>query len=259
MGDVIYLIRFPLMDADKFITTVGKSRVLTSDESLNIILSMKDSLPKHQLPFSSVTRSGVWTTQFFNNTNIRRFPPDPGMSQAWGTQFNVQMAISVHSIYVVSFCPDPEKLKFHLLCGNQSINGKHVISHDETFGNCTLYEVIFEPPVCLFPGTHTLNLQFMFMAAASAYNIPLIRGSNTLHVPNNEDDDIPLIRGSNTFHVPIIEDDDISLIRGLKTLRNEDDDHRAIISIPGHQWQSVVGFKFKSLTHEVLHTRSAFE
>ena len=67
LGNVLNQIRFPVMDPDEFIKSVGSTRVLTSEESLDVILFSKGSDPHRPLNFPTSPRTAAWKDFFIEN------------------------------------------------------------------------------------------------------------------------------------------------------------------------------------------------
>ena len=65
LGDIFYLIRFPTMDLDELIQSVSRTKILTTEEALNLILMVKHSKPRQKLCFSNRKRQGVWETRLY--------------------------------------------------------------------------------------------------------------------------------------------------------------------------------------------------
>ena len=165
LGDVIYLIRFPNIDADEFIRSVSSGEVLTTEESLSLILLMKGSTPKKKLTFSSVERGGAWTEEFFKDLSIvsqqtsfgefgeigtacTAFPSQsspPGEKNVpFRVEYGKNKSICIKSVFLINN-------------GNWGFSkvslsdyeGKISKLENRTYVGCQLYEAVFNPKVIM--------------------------------------------------------------------------------------------------------------
>ena len=158
LGDVFNLIRFPNMDADEFIRSVSSAEVLTTEESLNLILLMKGSTPKKDLAFSSVERSGRWKEEFFKGLSIVsqsgfQFGSKAGMfvppQQSdiyipFQVNYAKEKAICIKSVFLIN----NTNCEFGRVSLSDS-EGKISRLENRTYVGCQLYEAVFNPKVII--------------------------------------------------------------------------------------------------------------
>ena len=165
LGDVIYLIRFPNMDADDFIRSVSSAEVLTTEESLSLILLMKGSTPKKELAFSSVERSGAWTEEFFKDLSIvsqSGFQFGNKANAVTGGLFSPSQSSDIHVPFQVDYgknkaiCIKSVFLINNTNCQISKVSlwaseGKISTLKNRTYVGCQLYEAVFNPKVIMQP------------------------------------------------------------------------------------------------------------
>ena len=173
LGDLIYLIRFPNMDADEFIRSVSSAEVLTTEESLNLILLKKGSTPKKELSFSSVERCGAWTEEFFKGLSIEQQydfeygfqygyrhgnQPQAFHSNTGSTLLITSVPFQINygknkDIYVKSvFLINDTNYEFSNVRLLDS-EGKISRLENRTYVGCQLYEAVFNPKVIMQSNT----------------------------------------------------------------------------------------------------------
>ena len=142
------------MDLDDFFSHVGRSRVLTSDEALDVALYMRGSTPHSKLPYPDGKRIASWTVGILEGLAVKS-ELTSGMHRLNATgeaQFNVYNPsgnVSVSSVYFINVGNIP--------IYNISVTSTHQPIADMDFtidevGNLfyeghQVYEAVFNPPL----------------------------------------------------------------------------------------------------------------
>lgn len=144
------------MDVDEFIRSVSSAEVLITEESLNLILLMKGSTPKKELPFSSAERGGPWTEEFFkdlsNASQHGYYPGNQPYSKTAPTLLNTSIPFQINYgksriIYIKSvFLINNTSSQFSSVSLLNS-EGKISRLENRTYLGYQLYEAVFNPKV----------------------------------------------------------------------------------------------------------------
>ena len=108
LGGALYLIRFPTMDQNDLFKTVGTSRVLTAEETLDIALHLKELTPLNKLNFPDDSRIGTYQEHFFANTRCLGQPYiTSGCAQQY-VSFNIPKGqLSISSVFFLDVNAGP--------------------------------------------------------------------------------------------------------------------------------------------------------
>ena len=142
------------MDLDDFFSHVGRSRVLTSDEALDVALYMRGLTPHSKLPYPNGKRIGPWTVGILEGLAVKS-ELTSGMHRLNATgeaQFNVfnpNGNVSISSVYFINVGKIP--------INNISVTSTHQQIADmdlniEKASNLfykghQVYEAVFNPPL----------------------------------------------------------------------------------------------------------------
>ena len=234
LGDLIYLIRFPNMDADEFILSVSSAEVLTTEESLSLILLMKGSTPKKKLAFSSAERSSPWTEEFFKGLSIVPphgfFQPNQvghfnfnngqnvlNASVSFQINYGKNKILCIKSVFLIN-STNSEFSSVRLL----DSEGKISRLQNRTYVGCQLYEAVFNPKV-----TMQSNKTASILVQRPPHQSTLLQGQRTIGANPT----------SQTFWGK-------AQAGGFTSHTNPNTD--TTITMQNVPWHFVVGFKYKT-------------
>ena len=169
LGEILHQIRFPVMDPDQFVKCVGSTKVLTPEESLDVILFTKGSTPHKTIPFLTTPRTGSWNEEFFNGIQIRQ----QGVNTSQITvRFSLQSnksEILLSSVYFINTATNPIN-RITLSSSEGVVNNTHRV-----FEGYELYEAVFKQPV---PIQQYRYNNLIFRGQQIVRQVPLIQGNH---------------------------------------------------------------------------------
>ena len=90
------------MDLGELISSVSSTKVLTTDEALNLILTMKGAKPRQQLCFTSSKRHSLWERRLLKSLSVSSQQIN---AQQLQTIFNIQhcgKGVLVKSVFLLN-------------------------------------------------------------------------------------------------------------------------------------------------------------
>ena len=134
------------MDLDELIQSVSRTKILTTEEALNLILMVKHLKPRQKLCFSNRKRQGVWETRLYKGLQFD-YPQLSTRQTHVQVPFVVQncsQGILIKSIFLLNVhgCPF-EKITLQSIEG--SVRTLKNILHEGKI----LHEVLFDRPVAV--------------------------------------------------------------------------------------------------------------
>ena len=151
LGDVINLIRFPVMSQQEYSSIVATRKILTSEEALQILLYLNKTKAKCEAPFSSTKRIGAFHDCIFVPTKIQL---ESGQLNNRDTYVTVrEQHVRVSAIYFIN--PTNLNLAEVTLGSYKSSNFSQVIG--KSIGEHQLFQATFHRPVALSPGEYAVN------------------------------------------------------------------------------------------------------
>ena len=60
LGDVLYKIRFPVMELQDFLTVVNQKGILTEAEAMGVVMTIRGLSHSKPMPFSTNRRAETW-------------------------------------------------------------------------------------------------------------------------------------------------------------------------------------------------------
>ena len=246
LGDLIYLIRFPLMDADEFVRSLSNTQVLTAEESDSLIMLMKGSPLETELGFSSVERSSPWTEEFFKGLSIvpqhgplsedQVNPPGHltgptllNTSIPFQINYGRSQIIYIKSVFLINDT-NYELSNVRLL----ESEGKISRLENRTYVGCQLYEAAFNPRVLMQSSTTaSISVQQQFPCRQP----PLCEDTSCQST---------LLQGQRTIGANLAPYKRVGKAQagGLTFHKNPNTD--TTITIENVPWHFVVGFKYKT-------------
>ena len=169
LGDILHQVRFPVMDPDQFVKCVGSTKVLTPEESLDIILFTKGSTPHKTIPFLTTPRTGTWEEEFFNGIQIQQHFVGASQIKARFTMQSNKSEILLSSVYFVNATSNPIN-RITLLSSEGVVNNTHRV-----FEGHELYEAAFSRPV---PLQQNQLYDLIFRGQQSFLQLPVIQGNH---------------------------------------------------------------------------------
>ena len=167
LGEILHQIRFPVMDPDQFVKCVGSTKVLTPEESLDVILFTKGSTPHKTIPFLTIPRTGSWKEEFFNGIQIQQHAVGASQVKVRFTMQSNKSEILLSSVYFVSTTSNPIN-RITLLSSESVVNNTHRV-----FEGYELYEAAFSRPVPI-----QQNQRYDLIFQGQTYNtFPMIQGN----------------------------------------------------------------------------------
>ena len=198
------------MDPDEFIKSVSSRGVLTTEESLNLILSMKGSTPKTPLSFPSSERKGRWKEEFFTglSVDLQQQQQGHGIVTSTSSRFHIPFEINFGKKKLV-------KIKSIFLINNSVTNNPFI---RVTISTC-------EATISKLKNRMHLGYQLHEALFNPAVEIQSNKCTITINLPANR-------RPTQLRGIPFVHE----------TRGNSDD---VTISMQNIPWSFVVGFKYK--------------
>ena len=229
------------MDADEFIRSVSSTEVLTTEESLNLILLMKGSTPKKELAFSSVERRGAWREEFFKGLSIVQqhgygYPNQPGhfnfdtgpslltASVPFQINYGKNRIICIKSVYLIN----NTNCEFSSI-GLSESEGKISRLENRSYVGCQLYEAVFNP---------TVKMQSIPTASIS------VQQSFSVQQPPPRQS--TLLQGQRTIGAPVSHTF-LGKAQAGGFTSHKNPNTNTTITMQNVPWNFVVGFKFKTM------------
>ena len=157
------------MDPDQFVKCVGSTKVLTSEESLDVILFTKGSTPHKTIPFLTTPRTGSWKEEFFNGIQIRQQGVNTSQITARFSLQRSKSEILLSSVYFINTATNPIS-RITLFSSESVVNNTHRV-----FEGYELYEAVFKQPV---PLQQCRYYDLIFRDQQIVRQAPLIQGNH---------------------------------------------------------------------------------
>ena len=226
------------MDLDELIQSVSRTKILTTEEALNLILMVKDSKPRQKLCFSNRRRQGVWETRLYKGLQFD-YPQLSGTRhiQVPFVVQNCNRGILMKSIFLLNVhsCTF-EKITLQSTKGSIRTL-KHVLHEGKI-----LHEVIFDHPVSLQSNVQNL---VSFQIAAKQNNPPATRlqGHNVIrHLQQTRMQGQGGVFGGLNFVQENKSSAPTASVFGV-TLKAQPKEN-VTITMQSQSWYFVVGFKY---------------
>ena len=159
------------MEQDDFFKTVGTSKVLTAEETLDIALHMKELAPHNKLTFPNKKRIGTWMDHFFSNVCFYSYVRVGSRLQQNFSITIPKVRIDISSIYFLNVSRTQLSVNF------TSRNGNVRKLENRLHQGQQLYEAVFDPPVRVGLGNHTITFT---NPTGGYYQGSQIQGQSTL-------------------------------------------------------------------------------
>ena len=163
------------MDSEEFIKSVSSTEMLTHAEALNLILTMKGSKPREELPFSSIERQSLGRTIMFRGCQIDHPGANPHNSIPF-TLKTCKKSILISSVFLLN----PQNYTFNTILLKSSVGTIHKLESRQYEGQ-QLYEVVFRPPVVMMSGERGVIVLNAQQRGGQTFVAPRIRGQNTVY------------------------------------------------------------------------------
>ena len=158
------------MEQDDFFKTVGTSKVLTAEETLDIALHMKELAPHNKLTFPNKKRIGTWMDHFFTNARFCSYVNSYQFQQDFSITIPPKVRIVISSIYFLN-------VNGYQLSVNFTRTGNVRKLENRLHQGQQLYEAVFDPPVRVGSGNHVITFT---NPTAGYYQGSQIQGQNNL-------------------------------------------------------------------------------
>ena len=158
------------MDSDEFVKDVAKSSVLTPEEALDIVLHAKKSTPRNKVPFSDKFRAGTWQDQLFTCSYYNQYEEYYGFNE----NFHLQGPVEVKSVYYlipIGYSNTNTSIRLDSI----NITRFKILENRQHCGQ-QLSEAMFDPPVKLGTGSHTMSIN----CGGGNQQLIQVTGQNTL-------------------------------------------------------------------------------
>ena len=149
LGDIIYLIRFPVIDSEEFIKSVSPTEILTHVEALNLILLMKGSKPREESPFPVRRRQGHTREIVFHDLMVDQQRIGLQLSQNFFVQ-DCKSNILISSILLLN--DSQSNFPFNNVMIGSTVGTIQKLGGRVYDNGGQLYEVTFNPPVTMRSG-----------------------------------------------------------------------------------------------------------
>ena len=223
------------MDLDELIQSVSRTKILTTEEALNLILMVKHSKPRQKLCFSNRKRQGVWETRLYKGLQFDYPQLSTHQIQVPFVVQNCSQGILIKSIYL---------LNVHS-CHFEKITLKSTQGYVRTLKNFLhegkiLHEVIFDRPVSLQSNVHTI-VNFQISTKQSNPPATRLQGHNVIrHLQQTRMQDQSGIFGSLKF----VQGNQPSTSVFGGTFKAQPQENVGI-AMQSNNWYFVVGFKYR--------------
>ena len=148
LGDVIYFIRFPIMDLQEYSCRVATRNVLTSDDALQILLYLSKTKSRCEAPFLSTKRKGAVHDVIFEPTKVHR---GWNNSDTYVTFRERQTRVS--AIYFIN----PTNINLEEISIGSYKTSKFAEVKWRSVGDNQLFQALFPRPIVLSSGEYAVS------------------------------------------------------------------------------------------------------
>ena len=241
------------MDADEFIRSVSSTELLTTEESLSLILMMKGSTPKKEIAFSSVERGGAWTEEFFKGLRIvsqprfsakqaEYFNTGPSVlntSIPFQINYGKNKTISIKSVFLINNT-NSEFSSVRLL----DSEGKISKLQNRTYVGCQLYAAVFNPRVTMQQNTTVpIVAQSFSVQQQSTASIMVQQSFSSQQQPPCPS----TLQGHQTIGADPASHTFLDKTQAGDFTSQKNPNTNTTITMQSVPWNFVVGFKFKTM------------
>ena len=148
LGDVIYFIRFPIMDLQQYSSRVATRKLLKSDEALQILLYLSKTKSHCEAPFLSTKRKGAVHDVIFKPAKVQC---ESSNSDTYVTFREQQVRVS--AIYFIN----PTNINLEEVSIGSYKTSKFAEVKLRSVGDNKLFQALFPRPVVISSGEYAVS------------------------------------------------------------------------------------------------------